>query len=416
MIRNLCRLPRVLLLAVLVLTACSGNTTPAPSSAHPTPAPVTLTIWHEWSADTINTQQVIFTQYMDDHPNVTVVLDSPQDMQSSLQQTIPSMSGPDIISWGNDLIGNYAKNGYITDLDSLGVTQDWLTTTFTPATAKGMTWDGRIWGLPETQTAVALVYNTALASAADFPADPLDFAGLLAKAEAYAAANPGKYLLCNQGLGAADAYYEAPVYFGFGVPGFVDDAGKVYVDTQQAIAAATWIKEFSSSAPRQTSLEICKSGFLDGTFAAWWTDISSIADIQKAGIDYAILPMGRPFVGIEAMMVTTNAVSRGSATAAFDLVKYFTNAANQVQQTLGAQAVPANIAAMNDPRVQALATINSFGAAANLGICIPTTPYADAQWIPVGDATLAIWDGSETPAQALSAAQTAIETAITGMK
>jgi arabinogalactan oligomer/maltooligosaccharide transport system substrate-binding protein len=44
------------------------------------------------------------------------------------------------------------------------------------------------------------------------------------------------------------------------------------------------------------------------------------------------------------------------------------------------------------------------------------TPYADAQWGPVGDATQAIWNGSQTPAEALAAAQTAIDTAIAGMK
>ncbi len=353
---------------------------------------------------------------MDDHPNVIILLDSPQDMQGSLQLTIPNISGPDIISWGNDAVGSYANSGYITDLGSLGISQEWLTATFAPAAANGMLWQGRVWAVPESQSAIALVYNKALASPADLPADPLDFAGLLTKAQAYAGANLGKYLVCNQGLGAADAYYEAPVYFGFGVPGFVDDTGKVYVNTQQALAAGTWIKAFSAYAPKQTSQDICKAGFLDGTFAAWWTDLNSIADIQKAGIDYGILPMGKPFVGSEALMVTTNAVSRGTATAAIDLIKYFTNAANQVQQTLDNQSIPANLAALNDPRVQALTTINSFGAAASLGIYIPTTPYADAQWTPVGDATQAIWNGSKTPEQALSAAQTAIETAIKGMK
>jgi arabinogalactan oligomer/maltooligosaccharide transport system substrate-binding protein len=44
------------------------------------------------------------------------------------------------------------------------------------------------------------------------------------------------------------------------------------------------------------------------------------------------------------------------------------------------------------------------------------TPYADAQWGPVGDATNAIWNGSQTVEQALAAAQTAIETAIAAMK
>ena len=43
------------------------------------------------------------------------------------------------------------------------------------------------------------------------------------------------------------------------------------------------------------------------------------------------------------------------------------------------------------------------------------TPYAGAQWGPVGDATTAIWTGAQTPEEALIAAQVAIETAIEEM-
>jgi arabinogalactan oligomer/maltooligosaccharide transport system substrate-binding protein len=43
-------------------------------------------------------------------------------------------------------------------------------------------------------------------------------------------------------------------------------------------------------------------------------------------------------------------------------------------------------------------------------------PYAAAQWVPVGDATLAVWQGKQTPQEAMDAAQAAIEEAVAGMK
>jgi arabinogalactan oligomer/maltooligosaccharide transport system substrate-binding protein len=52
----------------------------------------------------------------------------------------------------------------------------------------------------------------------------------------------------------------------------------------------------------------------------------------------------------------------------------------------------------------------------NLGVPMANTPYANAQWGPVGDATTAIWTGAQTPEEALAAAQTAIEEAIAQMK
>jgi arabinogalactan oligomer/maltooligosaccharide transport system substrate-binding protein len=44
------------------------------------------------------------------------------------------------------------------------------------------------------------------------------------------------------------------------------------------------------------------------------------------------------------------------------------------------------------------------------------TPFASAQWGPVGDATTAVWTGAQTPEEAMAAAQDAIETAIADMK
>lgn len=420
MIKKYWRMLALIMVAAMILSACATATTQAPvATAEPTAttgAPVTITIWHQWSGDYLNAIQAVFTQYMTDHPNVTIVLDAPQDVPSALQVAIPAGEGPDIIGWANDAIGKYAINGYIVDLGTLGVTKDFLDSTFEPAAVNGVVWQDKIWALPESQEAIAVVYNKAAVSEADFPSDPMDFDGLLADAKSYAEANPGKYLLCNQGFGGADPYHEAPVYFGFGVPSYVDDAGNVYLNSAEAIAAGNWIKEFSAYAPSEASYDICNAGMTDGTFAAWWTGPWAIANLETAGIDYGILPMGKPFVGIKTLMITKNAVDRDTANVALDIMKYYTNQANETQVALTNKTIPANTAALNDPQIQALATIKGFGASANLGIPMANTPYADAQWGPVGDATQAIWNGSQTPEEALAAAQTAIETAIAEMK
>ena len=244
----------------------------------------------------------------------------------------------------------------------------------------------------------------------------MDFADLLAKAKAFSEANPGKYLVCNQALGNADAYHVSPIYFGFGVPEYVDDAGVAYLNTPEALAAGNWIKEFSAYAPAETSHDICKAMITEGNAAAWWTGPWAIADLETAGIDYGILPMGRPFVGIKTLMITKNAVDRGSAAVALDVMKYYTNAANEIAVSLANKTIPANTAALNDAQIQSLAAVKGFGASLNLGIPMANTPFAGAQWGPVGDATTAIWNGSQTPEEALTAAQTAIDAAIAEMK
>jgi arabinogalactan oligomer/maltooligosaccharide transport system substrate-binding protein len=419
MIKRYWSLLTIVIIIAMILSACATATTAPVATVEPTAttaAPVTITIWHQWVGDYLKAIQAVFTQYMTENPNVTIVLDAPENVSDALKVAIPAGEGPDIIGWANDQIGGQALVGNIIDLDTLGVDMNFLNSTYEPAAVNGVVWQDKIWALPESQEAIAIVYNKAIASEADFPSDPMDFAGLLDKAKTFAEANPGKYLVCNQGLGNGDAYHEAPIYFGFGVPGYVDDAGTAYLNTPEAIAAGNWIKEFSAYAPQETSHDICKSMITEGTAAAWWTGPWAIADLEAAEIDYGILPMGKPFVGIKTLMITKNAVDRGSAEVALDVIKYYTNAANETAVALANKTIPANSAALNDPQIQALATIKGFGASANLGIPMANTPYAGAQWQPVADATNAIWNGSQTPEEALAAAQTAIETAIAGMK
>ncbi len=50
------------------------------------------------------------------------------------------------------------------------------------------------------------------------------------------------------------------------------------------------------------------------------------------------------------------------------------------------------------------------------GLPMASSPYASAQWGPVGDATLAIWTGNQAVADALAAAQAAIEAAVAQMQ
>jgi arabinogalactan oligomer/maltooligosaccharide transport system substrate-binding protein len=426
MLKKFWMLFSMLLIAAMVLAACAPAATEEPvaeepvaeepTEAPPAAEPVTITVWHQWSGDYLTSIQAVFDAYTAEHPNVTFDLTKPDAPMDALKVAIPAGEGPDIIGWANDQIGSLALQGYIADLGTLGVDQAFLDNNYEPAAVAGVVWSDKIWALPESQEGIAIVYNKAAASEADFPSDPMDFADLTAKAEAYAAANAGKFLLCNQGMPGGDAYHIAPVYFGHGVPEYVDDTGKAYLNTPEMIAGGDWLLTFKPFAPAEMSHELCKSMITDGTAAAWWTGPWAIADLETAGIDYGILPMGKPFVGIKTLMISANAVDRGTAEIALDVIKFFTNTENSVDLALANKTIPANTAALADPEVAALATISGFGASLNLGVPMANTPYAGAQWGPVGDATGAIWTGAQTPTEALNAAQTAVEEAIAGMQ
>jgi arabinogalactan oligomer/maltooligosaccharide transport system substrate-binding protein len=196
----------------------------------------------------------------------------------------------------------------------------------------------------------------------------------------------------------------------------VDDAGKVYLDTPQALQAAQWLVNFSRYAPATASYDICKNMFLSAKAAAFWTGLYAIPEIQAANIDFGIIPMGRPFVTVNVMMITQDAVNRSAAQAALDVMKFFTNAQNAEKLALAGNVVPANTAALNSPAVSANPLLSGFGAAVAVGVAMATTPYSNAQWGPVASAATDIWTGKQQPAAALAAAQKAIEDAIAGMK
>jgi arabinogalactan oligomer / maltooligosaccharide transport system substrate-binding protein len=407
-------------------TVAAPTATKAPAAAAtvaPTPAPTpapgqagTITIWHGYQGDYLTAINGVIADYVKANPNVKVQLSWVASVNDTLKAAVPTKKGPDIVAWANDIIGTNALAGNIVDLSKYGIDQAFLKANYEPAGVAGVTWQGKIWGLPENEEGIALVYNKAIATDAYLPKDPLNFDDLLTKAKAFAAANPGKYLICNQALGGNDAYHAGAVYFGFGVPSYVDDTGKAYLNTPEAIKAANWLVELSKVSLKETSYDICKSNFVDGKVAMWWTGPWAIADLEKAGIKYGILPMGKPFVGIKSWELTSNAVDRGNAEAAVALMKYFTSADVQKKLALANKTIPANTKALKDPEVQAVTTIAAFGAALNLGIPMANTPFADAQWAPVGDATLALWTGKQTPDVAMKAAQDTIDAKVKQMK
>ena len=425
----------LLTLASLVLAACGGaatptqapaaqpaaTTAPAAPAATAVPAPTqapapeakTITVWHQWDGKYLDSITAAFKAYETAHPGVKIDLSKPDSVSDALKVAIPAGEGPDIIGWANDQIGSLALQGNIVALNDLGVDEAFLNSTYEPAAVKGVVWQGKIWALPESQEGIALVYNKAVLTDKYMPKDLDD---LLVKATEFQKDNPDKVLVCNQGFGGSDAYHVAPIYFGSGVPTYVDDTGKVYMNTPEALKGAEWLAAFSKVSLKENSYDICKAALKDGKAAAWWTGPWAIAGVEEDKIDYGILTIGKPFVGIKTLMISKNAVDRGNAELALDILKYFTNAEVSKQLALANKTIPANTAALKDAEVQALGTIAGFGSALNVGVPMANTPFANAQWGPVGDASVAIWNGSQTPADAMAGAQAAIEKAVKDMQ
>ncbi len=386
-------------------------------AAAPTPT-TTITIW---LGQLLPGGQQMFEKYEASHPGLTIELVTwpfiTGDMNYDLWTTITEGTGPDIVGTANDNIGILSLFDLIVDLNQFDFKNNWLSNIYNPIAVKGVQLGGQIWALPSTTEGIALVYNKALVTPEYLPVDPLDFTALRDKAAAFLA-DTGMPLICNQAFQGdpyqADAYHVAPVFFGFGVPSYVDETGTVYLDTPEALAAGNWIRSMHDLSPENASYNNCESAFLSGEVGMWWTGPWALYNLNVSGIDYGIVPMGRPFVGIQTFMITPNAVDRGNAQLAVDIIKFMTNTSSAKSMTLVDETIPANSAALKIPAVQALPAVKGFSAAISNGVPMSPSIYSSCQWGPVGEAVIAIWNDTMPVADALAIAQQQIEACISG--
>lgn len=410
----------------MILSACGATPTPSapdtPIAATPLPSPTpgvqrVITIWHDWPGDYEEAYTIVAEDYNAAHPEIFIELVKTEKLSTALSTELPPGEGPDIIRWQQSEISQAALRGLSTPLDPYITLQN-LVQTYEPAAAQAMIWEGSIWGIPEMQDGIALIYNRGLLSPEDLPA-PDDFEDLLAKAAVFRQAHPDKYFLCNQGLGGLDANHVAPIFMGFGLRnhgGFVNEAGEATLNLPEALAAAEWIKAFSAVEPAITGPGICQTMFVEGQTPIWWTGPRAVRSLQEAGIDYAVAPMGSPFVDVRLFMLTNIAVERGHAREAFAVMDYLGSAEVQIQITLRNGTIPANSNALASPEVRAIKTVHDFGVALRRGTPMANHPYADCPLGPVGDAVLAIWNGMSTPSAALERAQQSVEACVSSIE
>lgn len=398
------RVIKLLVPFVLVLSffaaACGAG-----STASSTDFSGTVVIWHNWQGDYLKAKQDIFHAYEVAHPKVKIQLVHQDNVVDKSITAINAGSGPDMIAWVDDSLGKLAKSKIVIPMDQY-ISKSYIDSTYNKAAAEGVTFDGHVYGVPESVEAITLMYNKKLVSASDLPTTT---DAMLTFEQNYAKAHPGNYgVVWN----TEDAYFNAPWFYGFGGY-YVKADGTVGVNTPESVNAAKFIASFKPYLPKQPTYDASSSLFSEGKAAAIINGPWSYSDYaKKAGIDvgFATLPTtpagtaAKPFVGVKSLWVTK--LSHNPALDA-DILKFYTNKSNQIAMAVANGEIPANTEADNDAAVKALPSVGGFAAQAQLGTALPNTPYMSGLWKPVADALTAIWTGAQTPEAAMAAAETA---------
>lgn len=401
------------ILCAMLISACGGSGDTSKSSG-PSNQPETITIWHSWQGDYLNAKKAIFDAYHKQHPNITIKLVEQDQLVDKSITALKGGKGPDIIAWTDDSLGQLAASRMVVPMDQY-LSSDYINSTFTPAAAKAVTYNGKIYGVPETTEAITIMYNKKLVKDTDMPKTTDD---MLNFAKTYQQKNPGKYGIVWP---TEDAYFNAPWFYGFG-SNYVTEDGTVGVNSAKSLEAAQFISSFRPYMPKQISYDIASSLFTENKAAAIINGPWSYADYAtkaKMDIGFAQLPTiagsntpATPFVGVKSLWMTK--IAKDPATVA-DIMKFYTNKDNQLSMIKATSEIPANAAAAADKTVTENVAISAYSAQVKVGVPLPNTPYMSALWKPVQDALTAVWSGSQSVNAAFSAAQKAAEQGVKGM-
>lgn len=348
----------------------------------------TLTLWTSAESGTelewLKTQAATFEKSTGD--KVVVVTVPFAQTQDKFIQSAPKGQGPDLIATEpHDRLGRYAASGVIEPLDQYVTAR----ADFDKTALGAFTYRGKLFGLPLSAEAVALVYNKKLVAQA-----PLTWSALLKAAQANT--GNGKFGLLFDIAEPYKSYGFVSAYGGYvfkNKSGTLDtgDIGLDNAGTARALGFLNDLRYKYGLVAEGVGQDVAKSAFVDGRLAMFYTGPWDMADVKKAGIDYGIVPFPTPpgatskwspFVGVRAVLVNSYSKNKSAAVA---LARQLTNAEAQLSHYKASGSIPVSISAR--ARLSADPVVAGFGRAISVGTSMPNIPEMGAVWGPWAAAT-----------------------------
>jgi len=374
-----------------------------------------LTLWHGWTgaeADTLNDQ--IIPAWQEANPGVTIdVLAVPFDQLKNKYQTeVATGGGPDLLIGPADWTGELASADLIRSLDGL-VSEEALGQ-YVPSAVEALTYDGQLYGLPESIETVALYYNTDLV-----PTPPTSTAELIQMSGEIAGANPDTFGFALY----SNFYHPAGYLFGWGAQLFTEENTSA-LNSPETISFLTWLSDLTAQpgVTFQNDDGAISSLFKEGKAGMVINGPWAVGDYQSAlGADkvkVAELPVisengdaaAKPFLGVKQIMVNSNPDDEQAALAV-KFAEFFTGAEVGTILADSAGHLPANTGV--DVSENPIAS--AFVAQAANATAMPTIPEMGQVWTPAQEMIGKALDGSATPEQAAADAAQQIDDAISLM-
>jgi arabinogalactan oligomer/maltooligosaccharide transport system substrate-binding protein len=347
---------------------------------------------------------------------VTVnIQDVSQNLTTQFKTASQQGTGPDIVVWAHDVIGDFVQNGAISPVQLTD------TSGFDPLAVKGMTFNGQLYGVPYSVENIALIRNTDLA-----PNCPATIEDLVTAGQALVKAGKAQAIMALQVGQKGDPYHIYPLFTSgggsfFGATSTGDpDPKNVTVDSADSIAAGQKLYDLGEKGSGALKRSIDDKNaiplFTGGKTAFLVSGPWAISDIAKSGVKYdicAIPPFkggkpASPFIGVNGFYLASK--GKNPTLAQEFLQDVVPTPEFQVGLYNADPRRPALSAAVdqvkgNDPNIP------KFALAAKDGTILPAIPAMGQVWTPFGVAEASIIGGTD-PTTALQGAAKAIRDGI----
>ena len=349
----------------------------------------------------------VFTE----NTGVPVVVEHPDGVPDKFFNAAKSGRGPDILIWAHDRLGEWADAGLLLPIDP----DPAFTNRIYPKAWEGFTHRGRLWGYPIAMEVTGLIYNKALITPDQIPADLADCADLAAPLAAKNA-SPIMWDYNNSyftfGILASDGGY----VFGRDAAGDYDvrDIGVNAPGAVEALSAIRGLIE-NGTMPSALSYSIAEERMATGRLAMFISGPFAWANLRKSGIDFGVATIpgihgkpARPFVGIVGAMYNRSSPDLELAQEFLEhyLITPEGLAAMNRHVALGVPALKAYAEALAaDPLIA--------GAMQNVeaGLLMPNIPQMGAFWSAMESTLSNVTAGQESPRSALDHAAARIRRA-----
>jgi arabinogalactan oligomer / maltooligosaccharide transport system substrate-binding protein len=406
----------VLLLVAGVLAACGPNREEGASGdgdkkAENKDKPEKLVVWEdEKKSGWLDEVGKKFTEETGIELEVKEV-EMASKMKEQLRLDGPAGTGPDVVTFPHDQIGELALAGHIAPLE----VSDDVKKRFTESSILAESYDGKLYGLPKSSETPVFIYNKELMKEAPASMDDVySFAKDFTKDGNYGfLALWDNFYFAHAPMGGYGGYVFAendgaldPKDLGLNNEGAVE--GTEYIQK--------WYKEglFPKGIIGENGGSAMDGLFNEGKVASVMNGPWSFQGYKDAGIDIGVtampkLPNGEPmktFMGVKGWHVSGYSKNKEWAQKFVEFITEDENAKYRFEQT---QEVPTNEGLINDSAIAENEGAKAVAEQSKYAVPMPNIPEMGEVWDPMAKSLQTVVTGKQEPKAALDAAVKQIE-------